>query len=90
MNYKRTNDSQFVDSAPTDTKQNGKHPSEQPFRFGKIKIEHWQIISVLLALYDYLAVIGSYFIALWLRFDAIYSQIPNRPYSYPRPISRNI
>lgn len=40
------------------------------------KIEHWQIISVVLMLFDILAVNLSYFTALWIRFDCRYSQIP--------------
>ena len=39
-------------------------------------LEHWQIISVLLILYDFLAVNLSYFVALWLRFDLKYTTIP--------------
>ena len=31
-------------------------------------IEHWQIIAVFMALYDFLAICISYFIALWIRF----------------------
>ena len=47
-------------------------------RIGGFTLEHWQIIAVLLAVYDYLAVIGSYFVALWLRFDGVYSAIPGQ------------
>ena len=45
-------------------------------QIGKFKLEHWQIISALLIIYDYLAVVGAYFISLWLRFDGAYSAIP--------------
>ena len=31
-------------------------------------IEHWQIVAILLAVYDFIAVCVSYFLALWLRF----------------------
>lgn len=48
--------------------------SEKNFR-GK-KIEHWEIISIYLALYDILAINLSYFAGLWLRFDLHYSKIP--------------
>ncbi len=41
-------------------------------------IEHWQIIAVFLAAYDYAAVCAAYFLALWLRFDGIFSAIPSR------------
>ena len=51
---------------------------EQVLRIGRLKIEHWQAVSFFLAIFDYLAIIGSYFIALWLRFDGLYNQIPHR------------
>ena len=35
----------------------------------KRKIEHWQVIRLLLMVYDFIAVIVSFGIALWLRFD---------------------
>ena len=38
--------------------------------------EHWQAISVALMLYDFVAVCGAYFLALFLRFDCVYSSIP--------------
>ena len=38
-------------------------------------VEHWQVIAVFLAIYDFVAVCASYFLALLLRFDGIYSQI---------------
>lgn len=40
------------------------------------KIEHWEMISIYLALYDILAINFSYFAGLWLRFDLRYSSIP--------------
>ena len=39
-------------------------------------IEHWQIIAVFLAVYDFVAVCAAYFLALWLRFDGVFSSIP--------------
>ena len=39
-------------------------------------IEHWQIIAVLLGLYDYVAMCLSYFLALWIRYDCRFSNIP--------------
>ena len=49
----------------------------------KGKLEHWQVISLLLVLYDITSVCGAYFIALWGRFDFIFSQIPkNYLHSY--------
>ena len=38
-------------------------------------IEHWQIIAIFLAVYDFVAVCAAYFLALLLRFDGIYSRI---------------
>ena len=40
------------------------------------RFAHWQIISVALMLYDFVAVCGAYFLALFLRFDCVYSAIP--------------
>lgn len=40
------------------------------------RVEHWQLISVLLVIYDYAAVCLSYFLALWLRFDGLVKSIP--------------
>ena len=42
-----------------------------------ISLKHWQIVTILLVLYDLLAVNLSYFAALWLRFDCHYTQIPH-------------
>lgn len=41
----------------------------------KMKLEHWKVVTVLLVLYDYLAVIAAYFLALWVRFDCKFSEI---------------
>ena len=40
------------------------------------KIQHWKIVSLLLAVYDYIAIVLIYFFALWVRFDCTYSVIP--------------
>lgn len=42
---------------------------------GKWHLEHWQIIAFFLAIYDFAAVCAAYFLALWLRFDGIFSRI---------------
>ena len=42
----------------------------------KGKLEHWQIIAIYLAVYDAIAVNAAYFLALWIRFDCRYSEIP--------------
>lgn len=41
-------------------------------------IEHWQIVAVFMAAYDYIAICASYFLALWLRWDGEFSQIPDQ------------
>ena len=41
-------------------------------------IEHWQIIAVFLAVYDFVAICASYFLALFLRFDGTFSAIEPR------------
>ena len=40
--------------------------------------EHWKVLAVLLVLYDLVAIHASYFIGLWLRFDFVYSNIPEK------------
>ena len=42
----------------------------------KLSIEHWRIVNIMLMLYDATAIVFSYFIALWLRFDCRVSEIP--------------
>ena len=44
----------------------------------KKKIEHWQVISILLMFYDFITVIFSYFLALWIRFDCRISLIEHQ------------
>ena len=39
--------------------------------------EHWHLIAALLILYDLLVVVGAYFVALWLRFDCRFMEIPH-------------
>lgn len=43
---------------------------------GKRHIEHWQVIAVFLMVYDIAAINLAYFLALWIRFDCRYSEIP--------------
>lgn len=38
--------------------------------------EHRNMVALLLLLYDLIAVAGAYFVALWLRFDCHFSEIP--------------
>ena len=44
----------------------------------KRKLEHWMGVSVLLAVYDVVTANISYLFALLLRFDFVYSNIPQR------------
>ena len=39
--------------------------------------KHWQLVSIFLVLYDLAAVTGSYFLALWVRFDCRFGEIPS-------------
>ena len=41
------------------------------------KIDHWKIIALYLVIYDIFTINLSYFLALWLRFDTRFSQIPD-------------
>ena len=42
----------------------------------KKRIEHWQVISLYLVVYDIIAVNLAYLMALWFRFDCRFSLIP--------------
>ncbi len=39
-------------------------------------LEHWQIISIGMAIYDAVAVNAAFYIALWLRYDCRFAEIP--------------
>lgn len=53
----------------------------------KKKLEHWQVVTLMLMAYDFLAVIVSYFFALWIRFDCKFSEIePQYLHTYYRTI----
>lgn len=41
----------------------------------KKKMEHWEVVTMMLMVYDFLAVTVSYFAALWIRFDCRFSMI---------------
>ena len=43
----------------------------------KKTFEHWQMIAILLAVYDTVAVNLSYLLALWFRYDGQFSGIPH-------------
>ncbi len=58
---------------------NKKVTSAKPEIAGKKKtklFEHWHKVALFLAVYDIAAMAGSYFVALWLRFDCHFSEIP--------------
>ena len=42
----------------------------------QIHIKHWEVVGVLMAVYDIFAVTFSFFFALWIRFDFHYTAIP--------------
>ena len=42
----------------------------------KFHIETWQIKAIFLMAYDAIAISVSYFFALWIRFDGVFSEIP--------------
>jgi len=44
-------------------------------------VKHWQFVAFLLMAYDIFAIHAAYFIALWGRFDFLYSQIPHTFFS---------
>lgn len=41
----------------------------------KKRLEHWEVISLILMVYDFTAILVSYFVALWIRFDCKYENI---------------
>ena len=45
---------------------------------GLKQIEHWKLIALFAAVYDFAVAHVSYFLALWLRFDCNYSAITPR------------
>ena len=40
------------------------------------KIQHWHVVAAFLVVYDFITAVLAYFLALWLRFDTMYSAIP--------------
>ena len=54
-----------------------------------LHLEHWQIVSIYLVIYDFIAVTAAYFLALLIRFDFSFSLIPAYyydPWLYFSPI----
>ncbi|MCI8506434.1 MAG: polysaccharide biosynthesis protein, partial [Lachnospiraceae bacterium] len=56
-------------------------------KFHKFKLRHAQIIALCMAVYDFVTVIAAYGLALWIRFDCQYQQIPR---NYFRSYLQNI
>ena len=52
-------------------------------RVKKNRVEHWHIIALFLVIYDVIAVNFAYFLALWFRFDCMFSEIPVEQYLQP-------
>ena len=50
-----------------------KKEKEKTFR--KLKLEHWEIVTLLLIVYDFCAVLVSYLSALWIRFECNFNKI---------------
>lgn len=42
----------------------------------KRRLEHWQVVTIFLVVYDFLAILIAYAGALWIRFDCRYQSIP--------------
>ena len=62
----------------SDMNNHGQQPGPQKRRF---RLEHWQVIALILMLYDIVAVHAAYFVALWGRFDFVFSMIPQDYYA---------
>ena len=60
----------------TDRDLMGMESSAENNQVGRRRIQHWQVISALLVVYDAIVVNAAYFGALWLRFDCQFSRIP--------------
>ncbi len=50
--------------------------TKKPYRKAARLLEHWHIVALFLVVYDLAVVVGAYFVALWLRFDCRFSEIP--------------
>lgn len=53
--------------------ESSKHPLKKWLK--RPAVEHWHLVALFLMVYDLCALGGSYFLALWLRFDCHFSQI---------------
>ena len=64
MDAQKTN----VTKTPSGRKQSGKNAQSL--------LKHWHMIALYVVIYDFVVVNGAYFLALWLRFDCAFTQIP--------------
>ena len=48
----------------------------EEYKKTKRRLEHWKVVTLFLIGYDFLAILVSYFGALWIRFDCRYQTIP--------------
>ena len=65
----------FQNTGDTEMKDGEGSPRNKRRGRGSGRLEHWQIIALLLMAYDFVVVNLSYFLALWIRFDCKYSAI---------------
>lgn len=49
---------------------------EKNYKREKKHLEHWEVVTIFLIVYDFLAILVSYFGALWIRFDCRFQSIP--------------
>ncbi|MBP5291071.1 MAG: polysaccharide biosynthesis protein, partial [Lachnospiraceae bacterium] len=57
-------------------KKNTEKPNTKSEGRPRHRILHWQVMAFLLSVYDFVMIHVAYFLALWARFDFIYSSIP--------------
>ncbi len=67
---KKKNHGQDIENASSQADLKRKNKSR------RFSLEHWQQVAIFLMLYDLVAIAGAYFLALWLRFDCRYTEIP--------------
>ena len=52
------------------------HSNGQNSTKKRFALEHWHMVALFIMLYDLVVATGAYFMALWLRFDCNFSEIP--------------
>lgn len=58
-----------------------KNAKNKTKKIKKFHLQHWQIISLYLMVYDIIAVNAAYFLALWIRYDCKFFDIPEKIFS---------